>query len=128
MNIKAVIMDKVPETALNCPLFKGVWHEISPYTGMPVSLVDCSLYGHETYVKPFNHLLERCPFCPLITEEKYRAKHTAFVGRLIEISDWATIGMVISSSYSSSSGIRKLAEDRRSEFELLTKDWQERAK
>ena len=81
MNIKAVIMDKVPETALNCPLLKGVWHEISPYTGMPVSVVDCSLYGHETYVKPFNNKLERCPFCPLITEEEYKANLEAENGR-----------------------------------------------
>ena len=74
MNIIAVIIDKVPDTALNCPLCNGVYHEISPYTGNPISAVDCRIYVSETYVKPFNHLLERCPFCPLTTKEEYKAK------------------------------------------------------
>ena len=54
------------------------------------------------------------------------AELEALVERLIEISDWATVGMVISNSYSSPSGIQKLAKDRRSEWETLVKDWKER--
>lgn len=45
--------------------------------------------------------------------------------RLIEIGDWATMGMVISNSYSSES-IRCLAQNRRHEWETLTKNWKER--
>ena len=54
------------------------------------------------------------------------AELEALVERLIEISDWATVGMVISNSYSSSSGIQKLAEDRRNEWETLVNEWKER--
>ena len=54
------------------------------------------------------------------------AELEALVERLIEISDCATVGMVISNSYSSPSGIQKLAKDRRSEWETLVKDWKER--
>ena len=54
------------------------------------------------------------------------AELEGLVERLIEIGDWATIGMVISESYSPSSNMRKLAEDRRNEWEALVKDWKER--
>ena len=54
------------------------------------------------------------------------AELEALVERLIEIGDWATIGMVISESYSPSSNMRKLAEDRRNEWEILVKEWKER--
>ena len=81
MNIKAVIMDRVPDTALNCPLCKEYSLDISPYTGKEIAIVDCSLYVHETYVKPFNNKLERCPFCPLTTEEEYKATLEAENGR-----------------------------------------------
>lgn len=50
------------------------------------------------------------------------AELTVLVDRLIKISDWATTGMVISSSYSSSSDIRKLAEKYRSEFAKLEEE------
>jgi uncharacterized Zn finger protein (UPF0148 family) len=54
------------------------------------------------------------------------AKLESLVERLIEIGDWATIGMVISESYSPSSNMRKLAEDRRNEWKNLVKEWKER--
>jgi len=53
-------------------------------------------------------------------------KAEAMVERLIEIGDWATIGMVISESYSPSSNMRNLAEDRRNEWKNLVKEWKER--
>ena len=54
------------------------------------------------------------------------AELEALVERLIEIGDWATIGMVISESYSPSSNMRNLAEDRRNEWKNLVKEWKER--
>ena len=54
------------------------------------------------------------------------AELEGLVERLIEIGDWATIGMVISESYSPSSNMRKLAEDRRNEWKNLVKEWKER--
>ena len=54
------------------------------------------------------------------------AKLEELIDRLVEIGDWATIGMVISSSFSSSSEICKLAETRRNKWEMLLKDWKER--
>ena len=50
------------------------------------------------------------------------------IRELTDVDLCKIISDAVHASASSSSGIRKLAEDRRSEFELLTKDWQERAK
>ena len=73
MNIKTVIVDKVPDAAFSCPKCKSLSFELN-VNDIPVSIVDCSLFGHETVVEPFNHFLERCIFCPLMTEEEYKAK------------------------------------------------------
>lgn len=57
------------------------------------------------------------------TRDKRIAELESLVERLIEIGDWATIGMVISNSYSLTSEIRKLAEDRHDEWRMLVKGW-----
>ncbi len=72
---------------------------------------------------------ERAHLEKLVPDLKKRiAELETLIARLIEISDWATIGMVISNSYSPSSNMRKLAEDRRNEWLVLVKDWEEREK
>ena len=73
MKIKTIIVDKVPSNAVMCPKFRGLFIEPN-YNGVPVMVVDCALFGHEIVVKMFNHLLERCIFCPLMIEEEYKAK------------------------------------------------------
>lgn len=96
---------------------------------------NCSLGESNLWLKQNYENLERDygvmhgKMCLRIDELRARiAELEGLVERLIEISDWATIGMVISESYSPSSNMRKLAEDRRNEWEILVKEWKEREK
>ena len=67
MKIKVVIVDKVPESASDCPYL------IEYFVDRGIVPV-CRFYKHKEERARFDVFSKRCPFCPLMTEEEYKAK------------------------------------------------------
>lgn len=77
-----------------------------------------------------NHWAGNVKVCMQLVEryESRIAELERLIERLIDIGDWATVGMVISNLYSRANEMemREFAAKRRDEWKTLVKDWKER--
>lgn len=70
MEIKAVIVDKVPRVAIDCIEFESC-SVIGGSGGAVRATVNCLLFRDYKHTRPFDYTIERCPFCPLVAEEEF---------------------------------------------------------
>ena len=70
-DIIVVIVDELPTSANECLWCDGYYEQAS-VAGNLAYQVDCNLTNRRTLHVPFRADLERCPYCPLTTEEEYR--------------------------------------------------------
>ena len=70
-DIVVVIVDELPKCANECHWCDGYYEQASD-AGSLAYQVDCNLLNTRTLHVPFRADLERCPYCPLTTEEEYR--------------------------------------------------------
>lgn len=66
MNIKAVIVDELPKSAIYCPMFEALRFE-RRYELQYVH-VKCNILGATWTTNFFDYQKSRCPGCPLVTD------------------------------------------------------------
>lgn len=72
-DIIAVIVDQLPTCLPECDWCESYMAQENS-TGKYAYAIDCDLLNVRTFCVPIDPNLERCPYCPLTTEEEYKAK------------------------------------------------------